>query len=123
MSARGFAAILLPVALIVPACQRREAPEAAGRLQPPAARRAPVTDSYHGVKVTDDYRWLEDWNDPAVRVWSDAENNHARSVLDNLPSRNEVRARLTDLELKASVDYFALVRRNGLFFALKSQPP
>ena len=34
---------------------------------PPAAARVPVTDEYHGVKVVDDYRWLEDGSDPKVK--------------------------------------------------------
>ena len=51
---------------------------------PPTARKA-VADTYHGVTVTDDYRWLEDWNDKDVQAWSDAQNAYARSVLDKLP--------------------------------------
>ena len=37
---------------------------------PPATPKKPVTDVYHGVKVVDDYRRLEDINDPAVRAGS-----------------------------------------------------
>jgi len=48
---------------------------------------------------------------------------HARAVLDNLPSVKDIRARLTELEMAASVDYFALVRRDDVLFALKFQPP
>ena len=33
----------------------------------PATPKRPVTDSYFGVRVTEDYRWLENWNDPAVK--------------------------------------------------------
>ena len=40
----------------------------------------PVTDTYHGVKVVDPYRWLETDEDPEVKAWSDAENAYARSV-------------------------------------------
>jgi hypothetical protein len=40
----------------------------------PAAPKKPVTEIHHGVKVTDDYRWLENKNDPAVRKWIDEEN-------------------------------------------------
>jgi len=80
-------------------------------------------DEYHGVKVTDDYRWLENWDDPEVRAWSEAQNAYARSVLDKLPAVPEIRARLTELEMGASADYFGLIRRQSLLFALKNQPP
>ena len=42
----------------------------------PNTARKPVTDTYHGVAVAEDYRWLENWDDPAVRAWSDSENAH-----------------------------------------------
>ncbi|HVP48367.1 MAG TPA: hypothetical protein VMT32_17355, partial [Bryobacteraceae bacterium] len=42
--------------------------------QPPATPKRPVTDIYHGVRVTDDYRWLEDFSNPEVKAWSDAQN-------------------------------------------------
>src|SRR5262245_11605522 len=45
----------------------------------------PVTDTYHGTAVVDDYQWLEDWNSKDVRNWSEAQNSRARSVLDKLP--------------------------------------
>jgi prolyl oligopeptidase len=38
--------------------------------QIPATPKRPVTDTYHGVKVTDDYRWLEKDADPEVKAWS-----------------------------------------------------
>jgi len=34
---------------------------------PPNTPKRPVTDQYHGVTVTDEYRWLENWNDPEVK--------------------------------------------------------
>jgi prolyl oligopeptidase len=44
-----------------------------------ATEKRPVTDSYHGIKVIDDYRWLENWDDPAVKQWSGAENMASRA--------------------------------------------
>jgi prolyl oligopeptidase len=59
--------------------------------RPPDTPKQPVSDEYHGVKITDQYRWLEDWNDPSVKQWSAAENARTRAYLDNLPSRSSSR--------------------------------
>ena len=45
---------------------------------PPAAPKQPVVDKYFGVSVTDDYRWLEDWNNNFVKSWSEVQNRFAR---------------------------------------------
>jgi prolyl oligopeptidase len=90
---------------------------------PPATRKAPVTDTYHGVQVLDDYRWLEDWNNPEVRRWTEAENAYARGILDRLESRNAIRARVAELRSDQAQSYSALTWRNGKLFALKRQPP
>jgi prolyl oligopeptidase len=55
--------------------------------QPPPSPKKPVTDVYNGVSVTDDYRWLENYSDPAVRAWSDAQNKYASKYLDSLANR------------------------------------
>jgi prolyl oligopeptidase len=54
---------------------------------PPDAPKRRVTDQYHGIKITDDYRWLENWDDPAVKQWSAGENQRTREYLDH-PSKN-----------------------------------
>src|SRR6476619_5518473 len=90
---------------------------------PPATPEKPVTDVYHGVKVVDDYRWLEDANDPAVRAWSAEQNRYARSYLDALPARTSLYERLKQLRSDPSPRYFALAYRRDLLFAIKRQPP
>jgi prolyl oligopeptidase len=90
---------------------------------PPTTPKKSVTDIYHGVKVTDDYRWLENWDDPAVRKWSAAQNRHARAWLDALPNRAAIGKRVKDLNSDASPDYFGLRHRGAQLFALKFQPP
>lgn len=47
-------------------------------LRPQAAREIPVTNTYHGTEVVDPYQWLEDWDNPQVRSWSDSQNRYAR---------------------------------------------
>ena len=91
--------------------------------KPPIAKGIPVTDSYHGIKVTDDYQWLENWNDPAVREWSDEQNAHARSVLDDLPNVGAIRDRVTEIMSAKTVEYYSLSRRPGGLFAMKREPP
>jgi len=91
--------------------------------QPPATPKKPVTDVYHSVQVTDDYRWLETASDPAVRSWSDAQNAYARKYLDSLAQRTSLLEELKRLYSSPSPSYFALESRAGLIFAMKVQPP
>ena len=90
---------------------------------PPLSEKKPVTDEYHGVKVVDDYRWLEETGTPPVKAWTDAQNRHVRAHLDALPDRAAIAARLTALYAKVTPSYGGLVARPGRLFALKFQPP
>ena len=90
---------------------------------PPLSEKKPVTDEYHGVKVVDDYRWLEETGTPPVKAWTDAQNRHVRAHLDALPDRAASAARLTALYAKVTPSYGGLVARPGRLFALKFQPP
>jgi prolyl oligopeptidase len=85
-----------------------------GRPSYPDAPRGDVTDDYHGVKVADPYRELEDPDDPATRRWVEAENVLTRSYLDAVPGRDELRRRLTELNDYAK--YNAPERRGDLYF-------
>jgi prolyl oligopeptidase len=89
----------------------------------PETAKRPVTDEYQGVKVTDDYRWLETWEDPAVKEWSGRENARTRHYLDSLPSRSAVQKFLMKASSVRSATYRDLVFRGGLLFAEKDAPP
>ncbi|HTU19919.1 MAG TPA: prolyl oligopeptidase family serine peptidase [Gemmataceae bacterium] len=90
---------------------------------PPATPKKPVTDTYHGVKVVDPYRWLENGDDAAVQKWDREQNQYARRYLDKLPDLAALRKRLTELNSATTADYLALTHRGGKLFALKIQPP
>ncbi len=59
--------------------------------------RADVTDTLHGTRVPDPYRWLEDEKAPAVTAWLDAQDKLARAELAKLPERDALAARLKEL--------------------------
>ena len=90
---------------------------------PPATPKRPVTDEYHGIKVTDDYRWLENWDDPEVKKWSAAQNARTRAYFDHLPARPAIKERFKQLTNAASASYYDLQFRGGTLFAMKWEPP
>ena len=63
----------------------------------PAARKSDQVDDYHGVKVADPYRWLEDDNSEETTAWVEAENKVTFAYLSAIPQREEFKERLTKL--------------------------
>jgi len=63
----------------------------------PVTRKTNVVDNYHGVKVADPYRWLEDDNSPETKAWVDAQNKITFAYLQSIPELPALRARLTKL--------------------------
>src|ERR1035437_2001473 len=60
----------------------------------PVTKKADVVNDYHGVKIADPYRWLEDDNSAETKEWVKAENKVTRQYLDAIPFRNKIRERL-----------------------------
>ena len=56
-----------------------------------------VTETLHGVTVSDPYRWLEDGDDPQVQQWVAEQNRHTREALDARPDRDAWHERLVAL--------------------------
>jgi len=89
----------------------------------PSTVKTLVTDEYHGVKVIDDYRWLEPASSPEVREWTAQQNAHARAFLDPLPMRAAIVESLNRLYKTESIAFNALAYRAGVLFAIETQPP
>jgi len=94
-----------------------------GLADPPLTRAIPEPQEYHGTKVTDAYRWLENGDDPEVRKWVDAQTAHARGVLDALPGSDKIRTRVTEILTERTRSHTGLIYRPGKLFAIKRQPP
>lgn len=117
---RSVAAAL--AAMTVPLCTYVRASTAEASCTSAVVTRVSATrESYHGTSVEDPYRWLEDWSDPAVRAWSDAQSACARRFLDRLTDALKIRARVTELLTVARGTTYASVRfQNRRLFALRS---
>ena len=92
--------ILLFVALSVLACAvtlTAVAQTDGGPLAYPKAKTVEQVDDYHGTKVADPYRWLEDTNSAETHDWVEAENKVTFSYLDQIPYRGAIRDRLLKL--------------------------
>jgi prolyl oligopeptidase len=95
--------------------------KAAAPIAYPPTKRVDHVDEYHGQKVADPYRWLEDVNSEETKAWVAAQNKVTRAYLDASPVREPIRQRLTELwnyerftpPLKRGGRYF-FTRNDGL---------
>src|SRR5436853_1118103 len=93
-------------------------PAPAQTLQYPAARKSDVVDDYHGTRVPDPYRWLEDPDSPESRAWIEAQNRLTAAYLAEIPARATIRQRLT--KLWNYPKYGAPFQKAGRYFFLKN---
>ena len=63
----------------------------------PEAVRGDLVEDYHGTKVADPYRWLEDPDSAATQAWVEAENQTTAAFLERIPARAAIKKRLTEL--------------------------
>ncbi len=86
------------------------------RLQYPHTKKVDQIDDYHGTLVADPYRWLEDSDSPETAAWIEAQNALTESFLSDIPTRDRIRERLTELwDFPRSL---APLRVNGKYFQL-----
>ena len=63
----------------------------------PQTKKVDTVDTYFGVEVKDPYRWLEDDRSAETGAWVKAENEVTFNYLNNIPFREELKKRLSDL--------------------------
>src|SRR5258706_221012 len=84
--------ILLPILFV-----SSLAAAADNKMTYPPARRSDQADSYHGVRIEDPYRWLEDADSAETKAWVSAENALTNEYLRQIPGRQRILRRLTEL--------------------------
>jgi prolyl oligopeptidase len=87
------------------------------------AARIPATDTYHGVDVSEDYRWLEDASSEETMAWTRAQQKRTCAYFDGIPWRDTLRARVEQLLKAERTTYKRLLSGGSTFFALKAQTP
>jgi prolyl oligopeptidase len=81
-----------------------------------------VTDTYFGTTVRDDYRWLEQLDNPKTRAWAAGQNARAQSFLAALPGRAQLVAQVKKLVSSSPPAFGDLHTAGGKIFALKFDP-
>ena len=84
---------------------------------PPLTQDEPITEILHGIPVTDPYRWLEDQNSPRTRAWIKQQTQYARSYLDSIPSREQIKQRVRKFLAVETCD--SLKKAGGRYFFRK----
>lgn len=67
------------------------------KLKYPETKTIDTIDTYFGVEVKDPYRWLEDDRSSETVAWVKAQNKATNSYLDNIPFREELKDRLSEI--------------------------
>src|SRR6266542_3351608 len=84
----------------------------------PVAAKSTQVDDYHGVKVADPYRWLENTDSPETKTWVDAENAVTFGYLAGIPERAAIGNRLTQMWNYARFD--APRKSGGRYFQFQN---
>lgn len=92
-------------------------------LPPIDTPRIPVSTTYHGVAVTEDYRWLEDAGAQRVRDWTAAQDRRTRDHLAGLPFHAALRRRVAEVLTSETATYWALRQAGAGYLAVKEEPP
>ncbi|HEX6973691.1 MAG TPA: prolyl oligopeptidase family serine peptidase, partial [Vicinamibacterales bacterium] len=87
-------------------------------LQYPATKKIDHVDTYHGTKVPDPYRWLEDDTSAETAAWVKAENAVTFPYLEKIPYRKQLAARV--IELNKYPKYSSPSRKGPYYFFSKN---
>jgi len=110
-----------PLALAIFACNSGEQNQKMEIKEYPETAKVDTVDTYFGTDVPDPYRWLEDDRSEQTAEWVKAQNEVTFGYLNNIPFRDKIETRLTELwnYTKESAprkhgDYYYTYKNDGL---------
>ncbi len=95
---------------------------AQSKFNPPPTATMPVTDTLHGLYLTDNYRWLEDKDNIQVQDWTKAQHDYTLAYMNQtqkaIPGLREEIAAIIDLDYEGPVSTigkhkFQTIKRKG----------
>lgn len=84
----------------------------------PVTRQVDHTDDYHGVKVADPYRWLEDDRSAETAAWVQQQNAYTEQYWATVPFRAQLGQRLKALMNYPKLD--TVIRRGNLYYTSRN---
>ena len=63
----------------------------------PETRKVEQVDDYHGTRIADPYRWLEDPDSENTEAWVESQNEVTQAFFETIQSRESIRERLGEL--------------------------
>jgi prolyl oligopeptidase len=121
MKAVPFATFAFACVAVLSAALTSELKSQSADSASPVAPVRPVTDEYFGSKITDPYRYMENLKDPEMQAWMRAQNDYTRAVLDRIPGRQQLLARIRELD--QSVPRVEARRLPGDLYLVRKQLP
>lgn len=107
---RRVCATFFLLASVAAASYSQEVLDQARSIEYPQTKTADVVDEYHGNKVADPYRWLEDTESDETAAWVEAQNEVTNAYLRSLTSRASMRDRLEEVW---NYERYGLPHRHG----------
>jgi prolyl oligopeptidase len=96
--------------------------EDAPRTAPPVTPEHDVVENYHGRRVHDPYRWLEQTGAPAVEQWVDSQNAYTDAVMSGFRDHGAIIKRLGQLALTSTQRSNPQIVADVLFY-MRQTPP
>lgn len=91
------------------------------QIEYPFTKKVDQIDDYHGTKISDPYRWLEDNNSKETAEWVEAQNKVTQEYLSKIPFREALKNKLTELwnyerysTPSKHGDYYTFSKNDGL---------
>ena len=88
----------------------------------PATPKRPVSDTYFGKTVVDNYRWLEDMSSPETKDWFKAQGDYAAATLAQIPGRDKLIETFKAYDKLLAIRYGEIRKRGNTYFYRKTLP-